>query len=200
MVKSNIDELITRNNDIYFESANRYPHDHRGVHWSSEQVQFIRFKILCEIDPMIWHSSILDVGCGLGHLVDYLLSKHFTGTYKGIDLVNAMVLAAKKRHSNFDFENNDIGSVAPASYDYLLASGIFPFVDQAAMQHTIKNLFKCAKKGIAFNCLSILSNPVNPALTYYDPKTVYEFCRGISDKVVLINSYLPNDFTLYLYK
>ncbi|MCS5707802.1 class I SAM-dependent methyltransferase [Candidatus Berkiella cookevillensis] len=192
-------ELIARNNAIYFESAKAYPFDHRGVKWASAESQRIRFEVLCEIAENFFKSSILDVGCGLGHLIDYLQSNQFSGVYKGIDTVDQMVLQAKKRYPLFNFETNDLDAMKDVAYDYVIASGIFTFVNWSSMQNTIEKLFLCSKKGVAFNSLSALSIEKESEIFYPDPIKVFEFCKKITSNVVLRQDYMPHDFTIYLY-
>ena len=204
-------DYISYNNRLYFESAKMYPQDHRGVKWGSAASQFLRFKVLCDIAPNILTSRILDVGCGLGHLVDYLITQNFQGTYKGLDLVGEMVLNAQKRHPSYHFEVNDIDSIpllksplppfckgGEVMYDYVLASGIFAFSDWAHTTKMIEALFQRAKKGVAFNCLSTLEAERDPYLSYYDPMQVFDFCKTITPEVTMRADYLPNDFTVYL--
>ena len=193
-------ELITRNNAIYFESAKAYPFDHRGVKWASAESQRIRFEVLCEIAEDFFKSSILDVGCGLGHLIDYLLSNQFSGLYKGIDTVDQMIVASKKRYPLFDFETNVLDSIQNAAYDYVIASGIFTFVNWPSMQSTIEKLFLCSKKGVAFNSLSAFAIEKEAEIFYPDPRSVFEFCKKITSNVVLRQDYMPHDFTIYLYR
>ena len=97
---------INKNNAIYYDSIKSYPNDFRGVKWESPESQFLRFKILCEISPLLFQSFVLDVGCGMGHLVDYLQTNNFTGDYQGIDLCNEMILSAQKRHPAFYFADS----------------------------------------------------------------------------------------------
>lgn len=189
---------ISRNNRIYFDSVKQYPDNHKGVKWSSAESQFLRFKILCEIAPDLFESTILDVGCGLGHLVDYLIESHFHGSYKGIDLVYEMILKAQKRHPSYHFENNDLDSVSPNSYDYVLASGVFTFMDWASAQCIIPVLFSKAKKGIAFNCLSARADEKDENIFYPDSKQMLAFCQTITSAVILREDYLDNDFTIYM--
>jgi 2-polyprenyl-3-methyl-5-hydroxy-6-metoxy-1,4-benzoquinol methylase len=195
-------DFIHKNHTIYLESLTLHSHDYKRVKWNSVESQFLRFKILCEIASDIFTSSLLDVGCGLGHLADHLISKQFVGVYKGIDLVEQMIEGARKRHPFFDFETNDIDAIAKESYDYVLASGIFAFADWENMQETIRALFCRATKGVAFNCLSALSkHKENESELFYPaPYEVLAFCQSITSKIALRHDYLENDFTLYLYK
>lgn len=193
-------DLYSLNNRIYFESVTDYPHDHRGVKWTCAESQFIRFKVLCEIADDIFRSSILDVGCGLGHLVDYLKSNHFTGIYKGIDIVDQMIVLASKRHPTFDFETNDIDSIGLNNYDYVLASGIFALLESKHVKDLIPALFDRAKKGLAFNCLSARAQEKEDGMHYQIPGDIFHFCKKLTHKVKLREDYLQHDFTVYLQK
>lgn len=188
------------NNRIYFESACDYPNDYRGVKWTSKESQFIRFKILCEIANDLLTSNILDVGCGLGHLVDYLISQEFTGHYKGIDIVAQMIINAKKRHPTFNFECNDIDSIDKNQHDYVLASGIFALTNAEQTKELIPALFDCAKKGLAFNCLSSFAEEKEEGMCYQIPGDLYHFCKKMTSKVTLRKDYLQHDFTIYMLK
>lgn len=193
-------DYINKNNSIYHASAKAYPNDYRGVKWISAESQFLRFKVLCEVADNIFKSSILDVGCGFGHLVDYLLSNQFEGRYKGIDIVDQMVLDAKKRHPSFDFETNDIDSILTESQDYILASGIFTFSDWKSMQIIIQKLFSCSSKAFAFNSLQLSCGAKEKEIFYADPIETLDFCKSITSNVILRQDYMPEDFTIYMYK
>lgn len=191
-------DAYSENNLIYADSVSLYPNDHRGVNWVSHESQFTRFHILCEIADDLFSSSLLDVGCGMGHLVDYLLANQFSGAYKGIDIFNPMITLAKNRHPDFHFECNDIYSLHENSHDYVLASGIFAFVDSDYTQNLIADLFKRATKGLAFNCLSAFSKHKVPGVYYHHPDALLAFCKKLTPHVTVRQDYLPNDFTLYL--
>lgn len=195
-----VSEYYSRNNQIYFESVSNYPHDHRGVKWATSASQFLRFKILTEINQNTLISNLLDVGCGLGHLVDFLNTQQFRGQYKGIDIVYQMTVNAKKRHPNADFENTDIDSLPIASYDYVLASGIFAFTSIEIIKSLLPPLFDRATQGLAFNCLSLHATEKEEGMHYHDPNDVFDFCQTLTPNVKLRHDYLPHDFTMYLYR
>lgn len=192
---------IHKNNHIYTKSSQAYPNDYRGVKWENALSQQIRFKILTQISPLIYNSSVLDVGCGLGHLVDYLNAQNFTGHYKGIDLCNQMIILAKKKYPHLEFENNTIENIPEKSVDFVLASGIFAFVDYTQLQYIIALLFSRANKGVAFNCLSLYTpeQKKEPELFYPNPSDVFDLCKKLTPYVNLRHDYLVNDFTIYLY-
>lgn len=192
---------IHLNNHIYQRSSSNYPNDYRGVKWESAELQFLRFKILCEVSPLLLSSSILDVGSGLGHLIEYLNSQNYTGHYKGIDLCSQMVQLAKKKYPQYIFENNDLDGIENKSVDFLLASGIFAFIDYTQSQLIIQQLFSKAIKGVAFNCLSAYEpeNAKKNGLFYPNPNDIFNICKSITPYVTLRHDYLQNDFTIYMY-
>ncbi|MFO1258965.1 MAG: class I SAM-dependent methyltransferase [Gammaproteobacteria bacterium] len=191
---------INKNNRIYYASAKAYPNDYRGVKWSSEESQFLRFKVLCEVSNHIFKSNILDVGCGFGHLVDYLVKNQFEGSYKGIDIVDQMIMVAKKRHPSFHFETNDLDSIHPENHDYILASGIFTFSDWENMRIHIQQLFSFCRKGIAFNTLRLSNRLREEELFYADPLETLTFCKSITPHAILRQDYMLEDFTVYMHK
>lgn len=193
-------KFLLNNNKIYHASAKAYPNDHRGVKWSSAEVQFLRFNVLCEIDPQLFGQSVLDIGCGLGHLVDYLKQNKFYGTYLGIDIVHEMILQARSRHPDFHFQTSDIDGISSQTFDYAIASGIFTFVDLETMQMIIMTILGRIKKGFAFNCLKAAENEREESIQYKNPKAIVDFCKSIASNVCLREDYLSNDFTVYVWK
>ena len=61
----------------YKELYSKHGDDSKAVQYSDIQSQNKRFEILTEISIEIF--SVVDVGCGLSHMYNYLLSKGFKG-------------------------------------------------------------------------------------------------------------------------
>ena len=68
-----------------------------------------RFKTLLEINKSKKFDSILDFGCGIGLLVDYM-NKHNleVNDYIGIDISGKFISYAKKKASLYAFIKQDI--------------------------------------------------------------------------------------------
>ena len=81
--------------------------------------------------------SILDVGCGVGHLVDYLVVQGFQGRYLGLDALPEMVAIARSRHPAWQFEAGEIMQPNEYQADYVLGSGLFTFSNHELIPHTI---------------------------------------------------------------
>jgi SAM-dependent methyltransferase len=89
--------------DLYTESFREHGPTPQGVGWLDGEVQRRRFHILMDGNQYAI-SSILDVGCGYGELVEFLNKtkrlwfNHVK--YTGIDVVPEMIDVARARHSH----------------------------------------------------------------------------------------------------
>jgi len=91
-------------------------------------------------------------------------------------------------------------------FDYLFVSGSFNHKIEDNLiyiRFAIEKMLLLAKKGVAFNLLSSYS-PLDLKDTnsffYYQPEEILKICLKYTKKVQLIHHYLPNDFTIYMYK
>lgn len=185
---------------FYKVQLNKYSkEDGRALGWGSSASQEIRFKVLLNMGDCL-NASILDVGCGGGHLLDILHSRGFTGRYTGIDLVPEMVKAAKKRHPNQDFQSCNIDGIKAHFYDYVLASGVFTFADWDIFCATISDMYQRCKIGVGFNCLSSWFDGKESGEFYANPSKTIEFCRSLTPYVTVRHDYLPNDFSVYMFR
>lgn len=183
-----------------------------AVQYSDSVSQYKRFEILAGISTEI--NSMIDVGCGLAHLYDYMKSKGFDGKYLGLDFVPEFIEADKKNYAsdvNAAFQVFDIiNDSFPANYEYILLSGVFNNKmpnNKEFMLHAITKMFAASTKGIAFNAMSTYVDFQADNLYYTDPLEVFDFCkRNLTKKVTLRHDYLvkensiPFEYAMYLYK
>lgn len=182
-----------------------------AVQHVSQNSQYKRFEILCGIDSEI--NSIIDIGCGLGDMYHFLKQANYRGDYLGLDFVDAFIDTANQQFRDdkqAKFEIFDINShTIPATYDYILLSGVFNNNTSNAkefMLSTIEKMFNACQKGVAFNAMSTYVDFFNEELFYIDPLEVFDFCKKLGAHVVLKHDYVvkegsvPYEFTMYLYK
>jgi SAM-dependent methyltransferase len=188
----------------YGDSAN-------SVQYSDTKTQFKRFKVLTELDVQL--NSVIDLGCGLGHLYDYLEVKEPGIKYLGLDFVEEFIEVAKNKSTkeNVTFKLCDItNDTIPKGYDYVFLSGVFNNIMEnnwEFMKLTLRKMFNACNKGIAFNAMSTYVDYFDEELFYVDPCKVFDFCKKeLSSKVTLRNDYLikensiPFEFAIYVYK
>jgi RimJ/RimL family protein N-acetyltransferase len=172
----------------------------RAVDWGSAETQALRFRVLLDVGD--WRTaSILDVGCGVGHLYDELAGRAYAGRYLGIDALGEMVAAARARHPHTVFEEGDIlAHDRRWTADYVLGAGLFTFGDAALMQATVRAMFDACARAVAFNTLSARADRQTPGEFHADPDETLAFCRALTPSVTLRHDYLPQDFTVYMYR
>ena len=106
---NNYKELKEKYERIIFETiANIYDKEFKKYGYSLASLmvpkgaQDARFKAKFDIG-ILNNTKILDVGCGFGHMLDYLQSWNINAQYTGIDICPAFIELAKQRHPDADF-------------------------------------------------------------------------------------------------
>lgn len=176
-------------------------HDARSVHWSDVQGQRTRFMVLSQIADLNGQ-QVLDVGCGLGDLYSFFLKSKIEVDYTGIDIIPDFISLARERYPQARFELKDMATITE-TYDYILASGALSFkiADHKKVYfEIIKKMYKHATKGVAFNMLNRIVHVDDETYAAYDITEVADFCKTFCNNVQIITDYLPQDFTIYLYK
>jgi len=169
---------------------------HKSLGWGSEYSQQARFRALVEISGFSNKDSVLDVGCGYGDLSIYIVN------YTGIDLRQSAISVANSKY-NDKFLCKSIYKIKD-KFDWVFASGIFSLGYDEWLKdttNTIIKMFDTCKKGIAFNCLSSLSNKnIDPDNKFVDINEIVPIISRLTNKFSIRHDYLPNDVTFYLYK
>jgi len=184
-----------------------------AVGWKNDHAQEIRFKKLCELfesEPGFF--SINDLGCGLGHFHDYLISNDYRNVgYVGYDVLDKMILEAKKisRSGRSKFELIDEAQEMKMA-DFTVCSGIFNLkFDQPVevwrkyIADTLDVMNEKSEKGFAFNALTSYADEDRKSeeLFYSNPSQLFEYClKNFSKNVSLLHDYHQHDFTILVRK
>lgn len=182
----------------------------RGVDWNGEESQFVRFEQLCKIvDPALSTFSLTDLGCGYGALYDFLVAKHPTASYLGVDVSAEMTAAAGTRLQSANARLLT-SSQPDVVNDYSVASGIFNVRLKRTdaewydyLQETLDVLDKSSRLGFSFNCLTSYSDEDKKRdyLYYADPCRIFDLCkRRYSSQVALLHDYGLYEFTILVRK
>lgn len=193
-------------NEIYNEMLDNSLNDYERVGWGSTRSQETRFSILTEIGDLN-NKSILDVGCGLGSILQFINKKHSILSYTGIDINPNMIDEAKKKNPNAEFKmldiTRDLDQLNNRKFDYVFLSGAFNLNENNHsnnIKRVIKEIFELTNKGLALNFLSIFSDYLIPGEYYCNPSDILDYSFSLTKKVTLRHDYMPHDFTIYLYK
>ena len=198
------DEVLGKVAAYYAARLQEHGETARGVDWNSEASQTLRFEKLLEVCRGETVFSLLDYGCGYGALLDHLRSGWPGCRYSGYDVAPEMVEAARRRHgakASFTAVAEDL-----RVYDFVVASGIFNVrleTPRAAWHdyvvQTLDRLNALARRGFAFNLLSLYSDPEKrrESLYYGDPRELFDRCKRLySPRVALLHDYPLYEFTI----
>ena len=193
-----------RNIKLYSTLLEQHGDSHKSLNWGSSTSQQSRFDILAGVGLQP-NNSVLDVGCGLGHFLDWILENVGNVQYTGIDLTPAMIEKAKERYPDANFLQSSLHDFLSLGdrFDYVVSSGIFYYRrnnPNCFMKNSIREMYECAKTAVAFNSLSSWCENQDEYEFYADPVKTIEICHGITNKVVFRHDYHSSDFTIYLYK
>lgn len=197
--------------DFYQNNLKEFGPSAQGVGWKNAEAQRIRFEQLAKVFNRSAF-TLNDLGCGVGDFMDYAAERMSACTYRGYDLMEDMLAAARSKHGhrkNSSFHLiSDAGEMESA--DYTIASGIFNLrfkkSDEAWLGFVLETLSVMnirSTRGIAFNMLTKYSDKefMKPELYYADPCVLFDFCkRNFSRNVALLHDYNQYDFTIIVRK
>jgi trans-aconitate methyltransferase len=175
----------------------------KALLWWDYRSMAIRFRALVR-DVPVEGKYIMDAGCGLGDLLPYLYAKSVNFRYLGVDKKAEFLEIAKKRYEGHEFRTGDPFNNRIEMFDVILSSGV--------MNGNVKDWLKKRKKMIAnlwdqtgevlaFNMAGGLKPiPHDSLIAYADAQEIFEYCKTLTDQVLLRTDYLDKDFTIVMYK
>ncbi|MFN7976742.1 MAG: class I SAM-dependent methyltransferase [Vicinamibacterales bacterium] len=184
----------------------------RGVDWNSAESQALRFAQLLHVLPAgaDASTSLLDLGCGYGALLDTLRARGSAVSYRGYDISADMIAAATARHGHDTAARFSTELAAFGPSDVAVASGVFNVKLDTPVDTwhdyvwaTIDTLHAVSTRGFAFNMLSTYSDPDRrkASLYYADPCAVFDRCkRTFSTQVALLHDTPLFEFTIVVRK
>lgn len=189
----------------YAEKLNTHGVSARGVDWSSDDSQQLRFTQLLRVMEGEEEATVLDYGCGYGALARRLVAEGRPFCYVGFDVCTPMVVQARADIQDPRCSFTDSESEVPVS-DYTVASGIFNVRLQATEERwrahvakTITALARHSRKGFAFNMLTRYADhgKLRDYLYYADPGEYFRLCKERwSRNVALLHDYDLYEFTI----
>ena len=190
--------------------------------WGSEESQYKRFKALSKLFTRKENFTVVDIGCGSGDFLSFLLGRGYNDfNYFGFDINEKLISLAINKFGGAEighpksfrkmFAVGNFEAVGDTilknniKCDYAVASGIYCFGSyQTSVQNNyfydFNKIFPLLNEGYACNFLSQYSDTRNPDVIYHDPKEIFKIAMCHSKKVSLHHDYLPNDFTVIVRK
>jgi SAM-dependent methyltransferase len=188
----------------YEEKVRTFGFDHRGLGFRSVGSQVRRFEALLGVGDLEG-KRVLDVGCGFGDLFGFLEERGIHTAYTGIDVCAPMIRRSIERFGErAAFTAADVLEYEPdEEFDYVLASGLFGLDAEGTRERilpTLERMFGWCRAGMAVNFLSDAYETQAEGRIYVEPGKALEAALALAPAVRVDHTYLPNDFTLHLYR
>jgi len=202
------DDILAKVADYYAGKLAQHGTTARGVDWNGEESQTQRHRQFLRLLGEERGASVLDLGCGYGDFLRFMRQQGFAGRYIGYDISPEMIAAARRLHGEGDDRIWRVGALPQETADYAIASGILNVKGDAPVERwreyvreTIDALARAARRGFAFNMLTMSSDPVlrRPDLHYADPVETLSYCLArFGRSVALLQDYGLWEFTILI--
>lgn len=174
--------------------------------WSSRESQHIRFEVLLRVLRQNFTAAerprLLDVGCGLADLAEYLGREHCDVVYAGADITHKVLGEARRRRPACDLLQADVFAAPPFrphTFDALYCSGVFNLKlgnNDEFVVRAIGALVALSRRLVVVNMLHRRTRHPYPHCHYFDPETIVRGVERAGLAIDIIDDYLENDFTL----
>ena len=192
--------------DHYKDNFGKGLTNDRILDWENRECQEIRFSILKDFieDNRLSDFTLLDVGCGLADLYDYLNCFDIHDNYTGIDILPQMIDLAKQQHPNLRLIAGDIftDDIFSERFDIVYSSGIFNIDfgnNYDFLRNAVHRFIALSKHFVVFNLLADTSLDKESGYFYFNKEQVDNLLRecGCSDYRI-ITGYLHNDMSVVI--
>jgi SAM-dependent methyltransferase len=180
----------------------------RGVDWSCQATQNMRFVQLLKVCDFSAPFSLNDIGCGYGALCAFLAVRHaeLAINYLGVDLSRAMISRARRRFRG-PARRFVIGKAAPRVADYSVASGIMNVnvgysreLWEDFVASMLGDIRRNSRRGFAVNFVAetaVLSDAQAAVIYRTGPDPWVRHCeRKLGCTVEVLDNYGMREFTL----
>ena len=194
----------------YENCFDKYGDNHKGVDWPDRKQAQDRYKIMLDvIKNKNKETSVLDFGCGLSHLYEYIQSEKIGNiVYTGCDISEKFIQVSKNKYpQNNYFIVDMMNDNLPQRYDYIICNGVF--TEKRELSHTqmsdfyqkmIKNLFEYVNVGLAFNVMSKQVDWERDDLFHLSLDELAWFLHKNNMRNFIIrNDYGLYEYTIYIY-
>jgi SAM-dependent methyltransferase len=196
---------------FYEQCFDKHGDNHLGVDWTKGDDVNKRYKVMLEvIRDADKYVSVLDFGCGLSHMYQYILDNSMNIEYEGLDISEKFVGKSKEKYPLITYYQMDLlddDSLLP-NFDYIIMNGVFTeklgLCDVQMFDFLcslIKIVFKHVQVGMAFNVMSPVVDWTCDNLFYLSVDKILRFvCLNLSRNVVIRHDYGLYEYTVYVYK
>lgn len=191
----------------------------KGVDWTKEEQVEIRYKVMLEIINFKEKSfkingkfSLLDYGCGLSHLYEYLVKNNLKYiNYYGLEISEKFYKQSKLKFPSNNYilgdilENKDLLS---KKFDFIVMNGVFTEKRDLGYKEMfeyfskmIQSVYQYSNKGVAYNVMSKQVDWEIETLFHVPMDDMANFLtKNVTRNFIIRNDYGLYEYTVYLFK
>ena len=146
--------------------------------------------------------SILDIGCGVGDFFARLQETKAGADYLGIDVSPEMIARARQRFPDGIFEVGEAG-LLDARFDYTVAFAIHNVKVERGreiLEQSLRQQFALCDIAAHISLLTDRYKDFDPHIQAWPAEELLTLALSITPYVTLRHDYLPNDFSVTLYR
>jgi SAM-dependent methyltransferase len=191
----------------------RYGDRPEGVGWPIAKDAPTRYRVMLELIRPEHRAGVrlLDFGCGLSHLYEYIRREGIAGIqYSGLEISAAYLEISRGKHPDVTFYDIDVlkDDAGLPEFEYVVMNGIFNSrvrMGQEEMfglvQSLVARVFAHARHGIAFNVMSKQVEWEREDLFHLPMDQLADFlARKVSRHFVMRHDYGLYEYTTYVYR
>lgn len=187
--------------------------NHLGVDWPKEEDASKRYQVMLDIlkpqNDEKNYITLLDFGCGTGHLYEFILKNKLDNIqYFGLDISEKFIHVAREKFPEITFFCGDILDMEMnlPCFDYIVMNGVFTEKRDLSFEEMwtyfmmmIEQVYSLSKKGIAFNAMSKYVDWEREDLFHLPLDLMGSFlCEKISRDFIVRNDYGLYEYTVYI--
>lgn len=188
---------------------------YKGADWPNEHDALKRYGVMLDIiNKTSKETTLLDFGCGTGHLYEYILKnqiKYSNIKYSGLDISEKLISIGKTKYPYGDFYCLDIlndDTSILKMFDYAVLNGVFTEKINLTFDEMWKYfrlivplVFNKINEGLAFNVMSKAVDWEREDLFHLSTDLLINFLtKDLTRNFVIRNDYGLYEYTVYIYK
>jgi SAM-dependent methyltransferase len=211
MSKKYFDSIVKH----YEDCLDKHGDSYLGVDWPKFEDVAKRYWVMLDIIRVASNVSgpvsLLDFGCGAGHLLQYIYDQGMKDIeYAGLDVSDKFVSLCESKFPGIPFFLVDIldeNAKLPV-FDYVVMNGVFTEKRELGFEEMweyfcrmLTRAFSFTNKGLAFNVMSKAVQWEREDLFHVPADLLIDFVtKNLTRNFIIRNDYGLYEFTTYLYK
>lgn len=168
----------------------------------------LRFRSIDSFVSGAKPTSVLDYGCGLGYLYEYLEETKANFVYSGRDMLSDFIDACNKKYRGVDFKEIGNKDIIDDKYDVVFSSGVFNLKTHADDKESkvyaydrLKHLYTTANDVLICDFLSEFVDFKQEGSQHFSMDEIANFCvKNLNRCFQIRHDLLPYEFTLVVWK